>query len=206
MRRPALAIALTGLLAGCAAVTALTDVATPLEVYDLDPPREVPQAARRTGLHLIVEMPTTSGAIETDSILVRPTPLQAQYLPDARWSAPAPDLAQTLLLRTLERTGGFEFVGRRPLGSSGDFALVSELDDFAAAVTGPESATVRVGLTARLVREQDATIVASRRFEGAAVSPGLGDMALVAAYDAAADIVLADLAAWTLDALGVPGS
>ena len=68
---------------------------------------------------VIIELPTTSGALATDRIMIRPNRLQAQYLPESRWSEPAPVMVQTLMLRAVEATGAVRYVGREPLGVSG---------------------------------------------------------------------------------------
>ena len=76
--------------------------------------------------------------------------------------------------------GAFQYVGRRPLGSSGDFAIVTELTDFQAVVPAEgEGAEIVVAMTSRIVRESDVRIVASRRFDARAVAPSLDDADLV---------------------------
>ena len=194
------------LLAGCTAITALGEVTTPLDAYDLTYPEEVPQARKAGPLHLVVEVPTTGGAIDSERVLIRPTPLQAQYLPDARWTETAPILMQTVMLRTLEETDAFRYVGRRPLGGSGDYALISELTDFHAAVASEDSALVRVQMTARLVREEDAAIIAARTFSVTSPVPSLETLALVNGFDAATDALLRQMAGWILASLDIPAA
>ncbi|MCU0854067.1 MAG: ABC-type transport auxiliary lipoprotein family protein, partial [Rhodobacteraceae bacterium] len=107
------------------------------------------------GIDFIVEVPSASGAIDTDRILVRPTATQVAYLPDARWTAAAPVMLQSALVETFLRSNAFRYVGRRPLGVSGDVALVSDLVDFGAEVRG-DGAVIEVTLVARLVRVERA--------------------------------------------------
>ena len=59
-----------------------------------------------------MEVPSASGAIDTDRILVRPTPTQVAYLPDARWTAAAPVMLQSALVETFLRSNAFRYVGR----------------------------------------------------------------------------------------------
>lgn len=190
------AIALA-LLSGCSAISAIGDAATPLDVYDLQPAPASQVATRASSREVIVELPSTGGALETDRILIRPTPLQAQYLPDARWSAPTPEFVQTLVLRSLENRGALRYVGRRPVGPGGDFALVAELTDWQIELT--EAAPIaRVGLTLRLVRESDARILGSRSFAGAAPASSTETLDLVQALDAAAGPMLAEITDWVV--------
>ena len=71
-------------LSGCSALSALSDATTVLDVYELQAPDAVPQGGARS-LDVIVELPTTTGALDTDRVMVKPSQLQAQYLDDARY-------------------------------------------------------------------------------------------------------------------------
>jgi cholesterol transport system auxiliary component len=204
---PAAFAALAALmLSGCGALTALGEATTPLDAYELRAPAEGPVArGRPLARDLIVELPTTSGALDTDRILIRPHPLQAQYLPRSRWSDPTPLMLQTLMLRSLENTGALRYVARRPLGAAGDFALISEITDFQAELDeNGDSATIRLRLNARIVRESDAAIIASRSFAASAASASLDTLVLVEGFDAALAVLLQDLAGWVMASLGVP--
>jgi len=188
-------------LAGCGA---LTDATTPLDVFVLELPQDLP---RRQGApqarSVIIEVPTTGGALATDRILIQPTPLQAQYLPGVSWTDPAPVLVQTLMVRALDATGAFDYVGRTPLGPGGDYAIVTELVDFQAVLLPDgDSARIEVQMVSRIVREQGIEIVASRTFTASTLSPTLSDTDLVTAFNAATAEVISDFATWTLTRLG----
>lgn len=206
MLRPALLIlALTALLPGCAALSALSGAATPLESYDLQAPATGPRArGRASARQVVVELPTAPGALNTDRILIRPNPLQAAYLPDGQWAEEAPTMVQTLLVRSLEDTNAFRYVGRRPLGPSGDYALVSDLTDFQAeAAPDAKSATIRLRLTARLVREDDAAILSSRSFTASAPVGSTDTMDLVSGFNQANQALMADVSRWVLQTLNI---
>ncbi|MCR9085683.1 MAG: ABC-type transport auxiliary lipoprotein family protein [Rhodobacteraceae bacterium] len=198
VRTIAMILALSA-LTGCGAISALTNAATPLEVFELRPPDTIPAARGQLARDLIIEVPTTSGALDTDRIMIRPNPLQAQYLPGVRWSGQLPVMVQTLLLRSIEETDGLRYVGRRPLGARGDYALVTEIVDFQAeAVPGGDGATIDIRLIARIVRESDAQILASRTFAASAATTTTATDSLIVAFDAATDQILPDFAAWVL--------
>lgn len=201
--RAIITLTLLPLLAGCGTLSAISDATTPLDVYELRAPADVNVSTTRVlPQDVIIELPTTSGALETDRVMIRPTALAAQYLPDIRWSEPAPVMVQTLMLRTLDTTGAVRYVGRRPLGSSGDFAIVSELVDFQAELSGDgDTAEVVIGIIMRIVRERDVRIVATRTFRASAVAASLDDAAVIAAFDAAAARVMTDFAAWSVAAI-----
>ncbi|MBP1805248.1 ABC-type transport auxiliary lipoprotein family protein [Rubellimicrobium aerolatum] len=198
------ALMVAGLMAGCSALSAVQNATTTLEVYELRAAAGGPVArGAPRPVALIVELPTTSGALDTDRIMIRPGPLQAQYLPDVRWSETAPVMVQRLMLRSIEDTQGFRYVGRRPIGPGGDYALISELTDFQAEALAPGGAVVTLRLTARLVREEDVEIVASRTFTATAAVASTGTPALVDGFDRASRLLMNEIAEWTLDALDV---
>jgi cholesterol transport system auxiliary component len=202
--RAVLLVALLPVLASCGAVSALNSAATALDVLELQPPADLPVVQRRPlARDIIIEEPTTGGALATDRIMVRPAPLQASYLPGVRWSEAAPVMLQTLMLRALDGTQAFQYVGRRPLGPGGDFAIVTELVDFQAELAPDgDSARVVVRMISRIVREQGLAIVATRTFAASETAASLSDADIAAAFDAATGRVLSDFTVWTLSSLG----
>jgi cholesterol transport system auxiliary component len=192
------------ILGGCSAIGALSDATTPLSVYDLRAPDQAPiSQGAPLALDVTVELPTTSGVLDTDRIMIRPDALQAQYLPDVRWGDDVPVMMQTLMLRSLENTSGLRYVGRRPLAGSGDYAIVTELVDFQAEVSADDlTSRVSIRMTSRLVRERDASIVSSRTFTAQETAASDETPALIDAFDRASDAVLVDFANWTMSALG----
>lgn len=185
-------------LSGCAAISAVSSATQPLDVFELRAPTSI---AASPGAPLprdvIVELPTTSGALATDRIMIRPNALQAQYLPDVRWSEPTPVMVQTLMLRSIEATNHVRYAGRTPLGVSGDFALVTEVIDFQADLNPDgETATVQIRLLARLVREQDARIVSAQTLEATALSATTETTDVINAFSSASDKAFDEFADW----------
>lgn len=199
-----LALATVTALSGCSALSALSGAATPLDAYDLAAPATSISARTTTARQFTVEIPTTSGALNTDRILIRPRPLQAAYLPDGKWAEEVPVMMQTLLVRSFEDTNAFRYVGRRPLGASGDYALVTDLTDFQAeAAADGKTATIRLRLTARMVREDDAAILSTRSFTSSAQVSSTETLALVEGFNMANQTLLSDVTKWALATLSI---
>jgi cholesterol transport system auxiliary component len=153
---------------------------------------------------LVIETPGTGGALDTDRILIRPGPFRAAYLPGARWIDTAPVMLQGLMLRSFDDTGALRYVGRRPIGGTADYLLLSELTDLQAELAPDgETVTTRLRLTARLVREADATILGSRTIETTAPAASTEPADVVAGLDAATRSGLRDLTAWALRRMGL---
>lgn len=191
-------------LAGCSALGAIGDASTPLDVYDLRAPEGAPVARGAPLAHdVIVELPTVSGVLDTDRIMVRPDALQARYLPDVRWGDEVPVLMQTLMVRALENSAALRYVARRPLAGSGDYAIVTELVDFQAEVAAEgDSATVVVRMISRLVRESDASVRATRTFAVRVGATSTETPDLVDAFSRASDQLLIEFVDWTVSTLG----
>ncbi|TVP70621.1 MAG: hypothetical protein EA339_12750 [Rhodobacteraceae bacterium] len=191
------------LLSGCGALSAIGDATTPLDAFELRAP-DLPQAGRMLQRGLSIEPPTTSGALDIDRILIKPNAVQSLYLPGARWSDKAPLMFQTVMLRAFEDTEALAFVGRRPLGGTGDFALLSEITDFQAELSADgASVTTRIRLVARMVRETDARVLARRSFQGLAPAASTETLDVVRAFNVASDAVLNDLVRWGLQVMGL---
>lgn len=198
LRRSPLVIGLAVMLSGCGALSALQDASTVLQVYELRAP--VPSSPGRTlPLEVVIEEPTTGGALQTDRIMIRPSPLQAQYLPGVRWSDTAPVMVQTLMLRSLETSERLRYVGRTPLGISGDYAVLTELVDFQAEL-GPDgdAGQVVVRMISRVVREDDTRIMGSRTFAVTVPVASSAAETVIAGFDVAAGQLFAEHADWVL--------
>ncbi len=130
--------ALVLLVPGCAAISTLTQSSRPLEIFELRTPDLPPVGSAGRGVEVVIEEPATGGTLATDRIMIRPGPLQAQYLPGARWADPAPAMLQTLILRSVLESGAVGSAGRRSVGGAADYAVLSELTDFQAEIA-PDS-------------------------------------------------------------------
>lgn len=191
-------ICATAALPGCGAIGALNKAGRTLDAYELRgelPPARPPAPG---GLHLIVEPPVVAASLDTDRILIRPNRLQVQYLPDARWSDPPAKMVQAALVRQLDATGRFGYVGRTPLGAGGDVALISDIIDFEAEVGAGGAVTTRLRVSARLVQESDLRIRAARSFEVSVPARSTDTADLVAAMDAAMTRLVGQMVGWAV--------
>jgi len=204
LMRPVLVMMAALMLGGCAAITSISDATRPLEAYELRAPSDPLGVQGSLQRHLVIETPVASGALDTDRIMIRPGPLQTAYLPGARWVDTAPVMMQTILVRSLNDTNALRYVGRRPLSGSADYVLISELTDFQAEqeVEG-DAVTVRFRLTARLVRDADATILGSRTVQSTATVPSTDVTDIVAGLNATTTTALRELTIWALRRMGL---
>lgn len=205
MLRPAALVIALAFLSGCSAISAVGSATQPLDAYEVVSTGDLPRAAGGpVSRDLIVEVPTTNGALNTERILIRPTPLEVRYLPDARWTEALPLMVQTLFVRSLQQTGGVRFVGRRPIGLGGDFAILTEITEFEAAIAPDgQTVTTRIRFVATIVREADAQVVASRVFEVDGVAPSTQTIDVVTTLDQSMARIMPGFVSW---AMGVTGA
>lgn len=196
-RRTLLSLSAMAGLSGCGAVAAVSKASDPLDTYTLSP--LAPAQPRPGGSrHVVVETPTSGGELSTDRVLIKISPLQAEYLPEARWSEPTPAMVQTLLVNSLLNRGGFRLVSRVGAGLKPDYTLMCEIQAFQAELTGPDlaSAQIHVAMQMTLIREADREIAGTRGF-GTTRSVGSDStVALIAGIDAAMQSVMADAVGW----------
>ena len=180
-------------LSGC---SAFSQAAAPLDAYTLQP-LAMTGAASGGSRHLVVELPTASGALTTDRILIKPNALQAEYLPKGRWVDPVPELVQGLLVASLQNSGQYRLVGRDGAGMTPDFVALVEVNQFQAETPGGDAPTVvRVAMTVSLLDVTDRTLRATRRFAASAQTMGSDPLTLVSAFDAATGQVLTEVVGW----------
>lgn len=196
-RRSLLSLSAGAGLSGCGAVSAVSRASDPLDTYTLSPLD--PAEARSGGAgHLVVELPTSGGELATDRILIKISPVQAEYLPKARWSEPTPAIVQTLLVNSFLNRGGFRLVSRDGAGLRPDHTLMSEIQALHAELTGPGLASVqiRVLLQMTVIRELDGSITGTRRFGRTTAVTSDSTIALIASLDGAMQSVLDDVIGW----------
>lgn len=199
---PAAVLAMTLFLPGCAALKMLQGEPD-RDVFELrTPPAGGANCGRSRVAELVIELPKTRGTLDSERIMIRPSALQTQYLPDAVWGDTVPVTLQRLLVDSLGATNVFTHVGRAPLGTAGDYAVISEIRDFNAEVAG-KGAIVRLAVDAQMVREMDASVVARGQFAASAESPTTRTEDLIPAFDAASQQLVAQMTEWGLRGVGV---
>ena len=171
------------------------------DVFELRNTGPAMSCARTRAMQVVVEEPKAAGPINTERVLVRPNPLQIQYLPDAQWGDRAPVMVQTLLVQRMSDYPLYSHVGRVPLGSSGDYALLSEIGDFSAVVQGKD-AVVTLKLSAQLVNEMSARVTSRQNFAVSVPVQGTSTPAMMAGFDQASQQLIEQVSGWAAGALG----
>ena len=140
----------------------------------------------RLPLALAVARPRAAAALDTDGIAVVQPDSRFDYFAGVRWTEPAPQMLQQLLVGALTADGRFAAVMSAPSRVPTDLLLDVELRRFEAVYTaGDEAPTVRVEMQVTLVEARPARRAASFAATGAATATGNRRAAVVAAFEAA---------------------
>lgn len=203
-RAAALALAL-GALSGCAALSSLDNATRSLPTYELRPASFAGAAAAPSPRTLLLAPPTATAALATDRVMIRPSTLLVEYLPDARWADAAPAHVRELLSRSISNTGAVAHVGTDVAGPLPDFVVLTDLQAFQVELTGPNlspPARVRIRLGLTVVRDMDRRMAGARVFERVVDAPSLDTPTLMLAFDAAMNALLRDAAVWVVTSTG----
>ncbi|MBU2959390.1 membrane integrity-associated transporter subunit PqiC [Citreicella sp. C3M06] len=201
MRRAVLTLGLAT-LAGCSALSSIDSASKPLNTYELSPLPAVSGTVRRGRASIEVAMPTTTGALSSDRIVIKPTPREIQTLPDARWVDDAAAHVQLLLVRSLANSGRFSLVTSAGVGPTPDYVLMSDLQAFQAEVSGDEVKVV-IQSTLTLLRDSDGAILASRSFSSAVPVADTSAARIVEAFDMAMTAQLTEMVDWLASTRGL---
>ncbi|WP_235755530.1 ABC-type transport auxiliary lipoprotein family protein [Paracoccus salsus] len=200
MRLPTVLLVIgLGTLPGCGALSALQGEPA-RDLFELRPPAAVTCGKSRVG-EMVIEPPKARGTLDSNRIMIRPSALQTQYLPDAEWGDTVPAMLQRLLVQNLGATRSFDHVGRAPLGLSGDVAMISEIEDFNAELT-PDGVVIRMTVDAQLVSEMSADVISRGRFAATVPAASTRTADLIPAFDAAARQLVTQMTEWALTASG----
>jgi len=134
-------------------------------------------------------------------IAVRPVPQELQVYKDGVWAQRPSEMLMTSLLRTLEDSGRLRAVARAGSGVNGDYRLMLDVRRFEADYAGAATPQATIEVSAKLVRDEAAGVVASRTFVVAEPVSGTAVPQVVDAFDRALARVDRDIAGWTLSTM-----
>jgi cholesterol transport system auxiliary component len=191
--------ALAFALAGCGGILPKPPPSPDLYTLTAPPPPSAP-AAKRLDVQILVALPQSTSALDSERIAVSQSPTTFEYYAGAAWTDHAPGMLQALLVETLERSGLFAAVARGTVGLRADYSLVSDLRHFEAEYRGgPPQARIEIDL--KLVKSPEGGIVAERDFDVSVPAASNTVSDAVVAFDTASHRVLVQAAPWIASVL-----
>lgn len=189
----ALALTLILPLAGCAGGLGGLVTKSPPAAFNLDAAGQFPGHGRRIGGQLAIGEPVALAALESERIVVRPTPAEAAAMPDAQWQDRLPKLVQARLLESFENAGALRAVGRASDKLAADYVLLTDIRAFEISVAD-NSAVIEIA--AKIVRERTGRIMAARVFRVSVPAAGHDGAPAIASLNEAFGKLERELVLW----------
>jgi cholesterol transport system auxiliary component len=152
---------------------------------------------------LSVLRPRVRTGLESDRVAALYPDRRLDYFADARWSGPLDQVIHDLAVQTFLTQANLRNVSADPTVFASGYWLEIEVLDFQAEYTaGADAPTVNVRLVGRLGSAGDRRVLA--RFDASSRQPAADNRltAIIAAYEAAADATLKELAGDVTAAIG----
>ena len=180
------------LLSGCGSVLGTK---TPPDTYALTgtPAVEGRASPRR---QILIAEPIALKALDSEQIVIKPTPSSIQYLADSQWSDRLPKIVQAKLIQAFENSGRVGGVGRPGEGLAIDYQISTSIRSFEVRVQGGNTAVVEI--SAKVINDRNGTVRDQQVFRSTSPVRGSSNEAYVEALDRAFDNLTTDLVRWTL--------
>ncbi|WP_352895329.1 ABC-type transport auxiliary lipoprotein family protein [Mesorhizobium sp. M0983] len=185
------AVLLALALASCAALPG--GGPAPLDTFELSAPSLEARAHSRR--QILIAQPSALKALDSQNIVIKPSPRSIQYLKGAQWADRLPMIVQARLAETFQRSGSFTGVGKPGEGLAIDYQVIVEIRSFEVRVDGGQHAEVE--LFVRLLNDRNGEVRASKTFSAIAPVSGSGNQAYVGALDAAFGDAAGQIVRWT---------
>jgi cholesterol transport system auxiliary component len=134
-------------------------------------------------------------------IAVRPAPQELQVYKDGVWAQRPSEMLTASLLRTFEDSGRLRAVARAGAGVNAEYRLVLDVRRFEADYAGGAVPQATLDLSAKLLRADDADVVASKVFAITEPAAGTAVPQVVDAFDRAMARMDRELVGWTLTSM-----
>ena len=184
--------------AGCTSL--LPQGSAPPKLYTLTPATDFAPDAKHVAWQLLVDVPASAVALDSDRIALSRSATTIDYFADAAWTDRAPLLVQSLLVQSFENSGRITAISRESLALRADYILRPELRHFEAEYAGGAVPSAHVQIGAKLVKMPERTIVAQQRVDTRAPARENQVSAIVEAFDTALREAMRKLVDWALDA------
>jgi cholesterol transport system auxiliary component len=172
----------------------------PPKLYTLTPVADFPPGGGRVRWQLLVDVPVSPAALDSERLALSRSPTTVDYFADAAWTDRAPLMVQSLIVQSFENSGRVTAIGRESMALRADYILQPELRFFQAEYGSAGAPKAHVRLSAKLVKLPERTIAAQKSFDAAADATENQVPAIVDAFNAAFHQATRELVDWSLAA------
>jgi cholesterol transport system auxiliary component len=157
--------------------------------------------APRPATSLRIELPLAAPGLHSEHIVIVQPDHRMSYYAGSQWAAELPLIVEELAVERLRSTGDWAAVIDSQSAFAGDYFLQITIRRFEAEYTSNAAPTARVAFDCAIGRRADRLLIAGFTAQGAAVASANRVTAVVAAFEAAANAALSELAALSIGAV-----
>ncbi|MDP1698255.1 MAG: ABC-type transport auxiliary lipoprotein family protein [Xanthomonadaceae bacterium] len=191
----AVAIVLLGALTGCVSLPEREAV----QLYTPTLASSDPNDAPSVPWQLVIDRPLSDPALDSPRIAVRPRANELQSYAGARWTAAAPDIVETALLRRFQDSGRIVAVGRARDALRADYLLQLDLRAFESVYDGDSGVPhAHIALFATVLDAGSRNVIAGRLFVRDSSASDEAVPAIVDAFGVALSALSTEIVDWTL--------
>lgn len=166
----------------------------PTPTFDLSAPTNFGHLPPRARGLLAVEQPTALQILDTEKVVISPTPGQVAYLSDAQWVDRLPKVMQARIVQSFENSSRIRAVAKTQDRVNADYLLVVEIRQFG--ILAYESQAV-VELSVKIVYQRGGRIAAGTVLKSTVAASGTAGDTATLALDQAFSDVLVQMVKWT---------
>jgi cholesterol transport system auxiliary component len=186
----------SSLMVAAFALSACASLKTPPATFELSPPRSAAVGSASTRSQILLPEPTATSALDSQQIVVKPTPQTIENLADSQWSDRLPRLVQLRLLQAFQNTGRIGAAGLPGQGLAIDYQVVTELRRFEIAFQPGATAVVEISVKA--LNDRTGVVRGSRVFQASVPVANGQPSGYVTSLDAAFGQVADEIVAWMI--------
>lgn len=163
----------------------------PRETYDISAPTQFSGVRGGSRAQILVKSPTALKSLDSDRIVVKPTPTIVTYLAGAQWADTVPRLIQAKLVEAFENSGATRATAKPGDGLVIDFQLVSDIRRFEVA-----DGEAIIELSIKLLGDRTGMVRETRIFTSSARAASDQADDIVNAFDSAFDGLAREIVVW----------
>ncbi len=186
--KPILAGLLALALASCAS-------AVPPDTFEIAAPVMAKASPGRTQAQILIPPPTALMTLDSQNIVIKPSPYTVEYLGNSQWSDKLPRMVQLRLLQAFENTGRIGAVGVPGQGLAIDYQLLLEIRKFEIQAVGSPRAVVEISVKA--LNDRNGSVLRTKVFNAEVPVSGAANADYVSALNTAYDSASRQIVSWT---------
>ena len=165
----------------------------PRETFEISAPTSFGGILGDSNAQILIKVPTALKAIDSDRMIVKPSPSVITYMAGAQWADTIPKLVQARLVETFENTGRTRATARPGDGLVIDYQLVSDIRRFEVA---NNRAVIEISI--KLLVDKTGLVQETRIFTASSQTSGSTPQDYVLAFDSAFDELSRSIVRWII--------